>query len=254
MKVSISENGGSWSEPKRVHTVKTVDWLNHTITVDSIGLITDPTNGTLVRIGHWSEPYNNDYFWAYTDASGNIIKKPIGTSSSVKTDLNGNVLKDGGGLGDGTGFDVSLTGSDASSGNGNLQYGTGWSYNAGTKTYIYDGTGNAESRYPKITKGTDLLAGHTYQMKATITITTAGTIGFLSKKSNTGVASVDYSGINGIETERYAVGTHNINIKWKQNVTGNDGMLCLIAKSTTVGSVKINEINCLTKALSLIHI
>tara|TARA_R110002050_G_scaffold191848_1_gene326655 strand:+ start:20 stop:7336 length:7317 start_codon:yes stop_codon:yes gene_type:complete len=246
MKVAISEGGASWSEPKRVHTVKTVDWLNHTITVDSVTLVTNPTNGTLVRIGHWSEPYNNDYFWAYTDASGNIIKKPIGTSSNVKTDLDGNILKDGGVLGDGTGFDISLTGSDATSGSGQLQYNTGWSYNAGTKTYAYDGTGGSQAIYPKITKATDLLAGHTYQMKATIVITTAGTIGFLSKKSNTN-ATV-YSGINGRETKRYDVGTHEINIKWKQNVTNNDGMLCIFANSTTVGSVKINEINCLTKA------
>lgn len=246
MKVAISENGsGSWVEPARYHTVKTVDWLNHTITVDSKTLVTDPTNGTLVRIGHWSEPYNNDYFWAYKDASGNVIKKPIGTSSSVKTDLDGNVLKDGGVLGDGTGFDISLTGSDASSGSGQLQYETGWSYNAGTKTYIYDGTGGTQAIYPKITKATDLLAGHTYQMKATITITTAGTIGFLSKKSDTN-ATV-YSGINGRETQRYDVGTHEINIKWKQNVSGDDGMLALFATSTTVGSVKINEITCLTK-------
>ena len=247
MKVAISENGaGTFVEPKRYHTVKTVDWLNHTITVDATSFVTNPLNSTKVRIGHWSEPYNNDYFWAYRDSSGNTLKKPIGTSSSVKTDLDGNILKDGGILADGTGFDIALTGSDATAGSGQLQYGTGWSYNSSTKTYSYDGSGSSSQRYPKVTKSTDLLEGHIYQMKATITITTAGVIGFLSKNSN--LNQTVYNGLNGKEARRYTVGTHEVNIKWKQKVSGNNGMLAFFANTTTVGSIKITEINCLTKA------
>jgi len=246
MVVAISENGsGTYAEPVRYHTVKTVDWLNHTVTVNARDIVTDPTDGTKVRIFHWSTPFNNSYFWAYKDSNNNILKKPIGTSSDNYIDLDGNVLKDGGILNDGTGFDITLTGSDATSGNGQLQYGSGWSYNSGTKTYSYDGTGSGTVRYPKITKTSDLLAGHVYRMEATITVTTAGTIGFLSRNSNLNQTTLN--GLNGRETRAYDVGTHEISITWKQAVSGSDGMLAIFAIDGTVGTVKINEINCLTK-------
>ena len=246
MVVAISENGsGTYTEPVRYHTVKTVDWLNHTITVNAKTIVTSPADGTKVRIFHWSTPFNNSYFWAYKDSSNNILKKPIGTSSDNYIDNNGNLLKDGGILNDGTGFDITLTGSDATSGTNQLQYGSGWSYNSGTKTYSYDGTGSGSVRYPKITKPTDLLAGHIYRMEVTITVTTAGTIGFLSKNSN--LNQTTFNGLNGREARAFDVGTHEISITWKQAVSGNDGMLALFAQDNTVGTVKINEINCLTK-------
>tara|TARA_R100000231_G_scaffold25093_2_gene23057 strand:- start:3264 stop:10631 length:7368 start_codon:yes stop_codon:yes gene_type:complete len=244
MKVAISTNGsGTWAEPVVYHTVETVDWYNHTLTVKGVApFITQPTDGTKIRIFHWSSPYNNDYFWAYKNSSGNILKKPVGTNSENFTDASGNILKDAGLLGDGTGTDITLTQSAATSGTGEHNYETGWSYSSGT--YSYDGTGGSVSIYPKITAPTDLIKGHIYRMKATITITTAGTIGFLNEHSN---INGQKTGINGYETRRSAVGTHEIDIIWKCNNSSTYGQLCIFAESTAVGTLKINEIVCLSK-------
>ena len=264
MKVAISNNGSSsWQEPVKYHTIKTVDWLNHTITVDTDNSpynaaiestwtgdrfpTNNPANSTKVRISHWSRPYNNDYFWAYTDDTGAIVSKPIGTSSDNYIDSSGNVLKDGGVLQDGSGADVAITASTATSGTGVLQFENGWTYNTSDKEYVYNGGGNSAGtyQYPKITKPTDLLSGHIYRMEATITITSgSGHIGFLDT-SDTTVATLN--GLNGRETRKTVVGTHNISITWEQAVSGDDGMLCLFATDSLVAKVKINSITCLSK-------
>ena len=247
MKIAISTNGsGSFAEPSIYHTVTTVDWLNHTVSVSG-KIILLPANSTKVRLFHWSAPYNNDYFWAYKDSGGNVLKKPIGTSSKINLDQNGNVVKDGGGLGDGTGFDITLKASDATSGTGALNFGTGWSYNTSTKTYAYNGTGGNTERYPKITNSSDLLAGHIYRMNFTITITEPGNFGFFGRNSNHASAGPAF-GINSQETIRSTVGTHQVTVTWKQKNSGNDGMLCLFSEGTAEGSIKIDEIVCLTKS------
>jgi hypothetical protein len=248
MKIAISTNGsGSFVEPISYHTVTTVDWLNHTVSVIDGSITSPPANGTKVRLFHWSEPYNNDYFWAYKNSNGSVVKKPIGTSSKNNIDENGNIIKDGGGLSDGTGVDVTLTASDAVSGTDTFNFGTGWSYNTSTKTYVYDGTGGGTERYPKITKAADLLVGHIYRMNFTITITTAGNVGFLGANSNHSSAGPSI-GINSRETLRNTVGTHQLTVTWKQKQSGNDGMLCLYSGGVGVSTVKIDEIVCLTKA------
>jgi len=188
MKIAITSEANvnaAWIEPTKHYTIRTVDWLNHTVTIDAdkgyIGGL-----GSRARISHWSKPYNNDYFWAYKDSSGSVIPKPIGTSSDNYIDVDGNILKDGGILGDGTGYDIALTPSDATSGTEPHQFETGWEYSSGTKTYSYNGGSNSGTFiYPKITKSTDLLAGHIYKMDFTITVASGtGTIGFKSSMTN----------------------------------------------------------------------
>mgnify|MGYP003673573281 CR=1 FL=1 len=243
MKVSISTNGsGGFTEPVAVHVVDTVDWYNHTITVKGVApLITNPTNGTKVRISHWSEPYNNNYFWCYKDNSGNILKKPAGTSADNFTDANGNILKDGGILEDGSGLDLILGTSLDNSPD------AGWSYS--NAIYTFDGTGlpSGTSIYQKVTRN-DLIAGHVYRMKATITITSGGGyIGFLNESMG---GAAPKTGINGLEARKNTVGTHEIDVTWKcaAPTSPYTSQLAIFGEApSAVGTVKIKEIVCLTK-------
>ena len=244
MRVEISSNGSNaFTDPDTIHVVETVDWYNHTVTIKGVApLITNPTNGTKVRISHWSEPYNNDYFWAYKNASANILKKPIGTNADNFTDAKGVILKDGGILENGTGADIALVQSTASSGSGESNYSSGWSYSSGK--YTYDGTNGATPIYPRITGESDLIKGHIYRMKAVITITSAGYMGFLSDHSD---INGQKTGLNGLETRKNTVGVHNIDVTWKCNNSGNYGRLCLFAAAAAEGNIEIKEIVCITK-------
>jgi len=242
MRVSISTNGsGAFAEAVVVHVVDTVDWYNHTITVKGVApIITNPTNGTRVRISHWSEPYNNNYFWSYKDSASNILKKPVGTNADNFTDANGIILKDGGILEDGSGFDLTLLQSTASPG-------AGWSYS--NAVYSYDGTGlpsNSTNVYQKVTGTNNLIEGHVYRIKATITITSGGGyVGFLNENNLLG----SQTGINGREARKNTVGAHEIDVTWKCADTSSpfNSQLCLFGAGNAVGTVKIKEVVCLTK-------
>jgi len=256
MRVAISSNGsGTWTEPDIYYTIETVDWLNHTVSFVDRSL-PPVANNTKVRIQHWSEPFNNSNFWGYIDNTGSLVKKQIGTTSENSFDLDGRLIADGGVLNDGSGKDVTLFPSIATGpAVGSTAFGQGWSYNSGTKTYHFAGGSGATGtkHYPLITTTTDLLKGHTYNLKATVTVTTQDIstpsspafIGFHGK-ANTNIATA-INGLNALETYRYYNGTYEIDIIWKQLQDGADGQLCLVASDEMVGSIKINSIECLTK-------
>ena len=256
MRVAVSANGSStWVEPNIYYTIESIDWLNYTISFVDRSL-PPVANSTKVRIQHWSEPFNNSNFWAYTDNANNLIKKPIGTTSENSFDLEDKLITDGGALNNGSGKDVQLFQSTASGpADGGSSFGQGWSYNSSTKTYNFAGGSGATGtkHYPAITSTSALLKGHTYNLKATVTVTTQdfstpsspAFIGFHGRANST-TASED-NGLNGLETQRYYNGVHEVDIIWKQLQDGSDGQLCLVASDEIVGSIKINSIECLSK-------
>ena len=256
MRVAISGNGSNtWAEPSIYYTIETVDWLNHTVSFVDRSL-PPVANNTKVRIQHWSEPFNNSNFWAYIDNAGSLVKKPIGTTSENSFNLDGSLITDGGALNNGSGKDVKLLQSVASGpANGGSVYGQGWSYDSSAKTYSFTGGsgGTGTKHYPAITLTSDLIKGHTYNLKATITITaqdvstpsTPAFLGFFGKANST-TASVK-NGLNALETYRYYNGAYEIDIIWKQLSDGADGQMCLVASDEMAGSIKINSIECLTK-------
>ena len=230
MRVRISTHATNWAEPTESFTIKDVDYLNHRITLNghvrSTSLI---TANRKVRINDWSEPYNNENFWQYKDATNQVLNKPNGVSSEVFTETDGNILLDGGLLNDGTGTDITLavsSDSDAS-----------WTKGAAGTYTSTNSTGSTVYLEGITPSSGGLINGHIYKINVSINRTGgSGDIGFSYDDASSAATGIGYEVIQNTN------GTKNFDYTFKS--TGKQ--LKIFAEANTTGVITINSISCIS--------
>ena len=230
MRVRISTHATSWAEPTESFTIREVDYLNHRIRlngqVKSTSLI---SANRLVRINEWSEPFNNENFWQYKDATNKIINKPNGVNSNIFTDVDGANLLDGGLLNDGTGTDIIL----AISGDTDSKWSKG---SAGTYTSTND-TGSTVYLEQITPSSSGLIDGHIYKISVSINKTGgSGEIGFSHDDGSSAATGIGY------EVRQSSTGIKEFDYIFKSK----GKQLKIFAEANTTGVITINSLTCLS--------
>ena len=229
MRVRISSHATNWTEPTESFTIKEVDYLNHRITlngfVESTSLI---TANRRVRISEWSEPYNNENFWQYKDATNQILNKPDGISNDLFIQSNGNTLVDGGLLNDGTGTDITISVSSDSD--------SKWTKGAAGIYTSTNDTGSTVYLEGITPSSGGLIDGHIYKISVSINKTGgSGSIGF-THDDGVGATGIGY------EVRQSSTGTKTFEYTFK----AKGRQLRIFAGANTTGVITISSIICLS--------